>query len=255
MKSFVQMFQYASFLLAEYARSGRILIELLACAGCAVVFFRPDNLPPTPEYFFSISATFALVLCFYSASAFMALADRPQTYTLLTHGLSRTSYLLGMFLASTGVVAAAYGILSLIVAVINPIGGLDVRDWLLGTLPLLLNVALLAAMLLLLAPMVLTNGWRLLILALVALAFSGSLIGGTTMASMPVPLATVLSVLRTILGAPLLPAFSGFALSVTRDYSGISAIVPLAQAMLLLSLLGLTIAIFLRRELVFGRSA
>lgn len=252
MRALLQALQFATFTLTEYARSGRILIELLACAGCMLVFFRPEDLPPPPEYFFSIAGTFTLALCFYSASAILSLGDRPQSYVLLAHGLSRSGYLVGLYAAVVGVVAAAYGILSLAVAAFNPVAGLDVRGWLLGTLPLLLNVALLAALLMLLAPMVLTVGWRLVTLALVAIAFSGSLISGTTMASMPAQLSTTLAVLRTILSAPLLPAFTGFALAVSRDYSGISAIVPLAQAALAAALLALALGVFARRELVLG---
>ncbi len=253
MKVLLQAVQYAAFTLAEYARSGRILIEAVAALGCAVIFFRPDgSLPATPEYFFSIAGASTLALCFYSSSAIFALGDRQQSYLLLVHGLGRSGYLIGLFAAVASVVAAAYGLLCLIIAVINPIAGLDMRGWILGSVPLLLNIALLSALLTLLAPMVLTAGWRLLALALVALAFSGSLISGPTMALLPASIATIINVLRTIFSAPLLPAFTGFALSVNRDYSGISATVPFAQLGLTIALLMLAVAIFVRRELVLG---
>jgi hypothetical protein len=252
MRSLLQVFQFASFTLTEYARSGRILIEVIACAACALIFFRPEAIPPTPEYFFSITGTFALGLCLYTASAIFTLGDRPQSYVVLAHGLGRTGYLLGLYISIAGVVAAAYGILCLVVAVINPVGGLDVRGWLLGTVPLLLNTALLAALLTLLTPMVLPAGWRLTTLALVAIAFSGNLISGPTMSAIPPPLVTTLSVLRTIFSAPLLPAFTGFAISVTRDYSGISAIVPFAQLGLTAGLLLIALAVFARREIIFS---
>jgi hypothetical protein len=253
MKSLLQALQFAAFTLAEYARSGRILIEAAAAIGCVLIFFRPEgSLPATPEYFFSIAGAFTLALCFYSSSAIFGLGDRQQSYLLLVHGLGRTGYLIGLFAAIAGVVAAAYGLVCLVVAIINPIAGLDIRSWLLGTLPLVLNIALLAALLTLLAPMVLTASWRLLTLALVALAFSGSLISGPTMALLPGSIATIISVLRTIFSAPLLPAFTGFALSVSRDYSGISATVPFAQLGLTIALLGLAVTIFARRELILG---
>lgn len=253
MKLLLQTLQFASFTLAEYARSGRILIEAIVAVVCTIVFFRPEgSLPASPEYFFSIAGAFSLALCFYSSSAIFGLGDRAQSYLLLVHGLKKSSYLIGLFVAVTCVVAAAYGLLCLMVAIINPIAGLDMRGWILGSVPLLLNVSLLAALLTLLAPMVLTAGWRLLSLALVALAFSGSLISGPTMALLPEAIATIMSVLRTIFSAPLLPAFTGFALSVSRDYSGISATVPFAQLALTIGLLVLAVVIFRRRELVLG---
>jgi len=252
MRSLLQMFQFAGFTLTEYARSGRILIEVVACAACALIFFRPEAIPPTPEYFFSITGTFVLGLCLYTASAIFTLGDRPQSYVVLAHGLGRAGYLLGLYLSIVSVVAAAYGILCLVVAVINPVGGLDMRGWLLGTVPLLLNAALLTALLTLLTPMVLPAGWRLTTLALVAIAFSGNLISGPTMSAIPPLLVTTLNVLRTIFSAPLLPAFTGFAISVTRDYSGISAIVPFAQLALTAGLLLIALAVFARREIIFS---
>jgi hypothetical protein len=151
-------------------------------------------------------------------------------------------------------VAAVYGAVSLGIALANPVSGLSLAGWALGSAPLLLNIALLSALLLLLAPMVLSTGWRLTILAFVALAFSGSLIGGPTMASLPPAVATALDVLRTIFSTPLLPSFTGFALSVSRDYSGINAIIPLAQLSLTLGLLSLAVYAFSRRELIFSAS-
>ena len=252
MKVLIQSLDFATFTLGEYARSGRILIEMLITAGCLLLFFRNSGQAPPPEYFFSIAGVFTLALTLYSGTTLLAMGDRPQGYLPIAHGLERSSYLLGLYLAVLAIVAAAYGGLSLGVAIINPVQDLQVRDWLLGTIPLLLNVALLAALMTLMTPIVLSAGWRLVALALVALAFSGNLIGGPTLASMPAPLATTLDVVRTIFGAPLLPAFTGFALAVSRDYSGISAVVPLSQLFLTLGILGLATFLFSRRELVLG---
>jgi hypothetical protein len=66
------------------------------------------------------------------------------------------------------------------------------------------------------------------------------------------PIATALEVLRTIFSTPLLPAFTGFALSLSRDYSGIGVAIPLAQLSLTLSLLALAVYAFARRELIFS---
>ncbi len=253
MRMIYQMLQCLDFTFAEYTRSGRVLIEVAAAAGCGLIFFRPGaGQDSTPEYFFSIAGAFTLALCLYTSSAIFALGDRPHSYLLMAHGLGRRAFLLGLFIAIVGIVSACYGVLSLIIAVINPILDLDVRGWILGTIPLLLNVALLAALLTLLTPLVLPAGWRLVALSLVALAFSGNLISGPTMAALPNGVATVLDVVRTVLGAPLLPAFTGFALAISRDYSGISVLVAPAQIALTLGLLSLALNVFGRRELMFG---
>jgi hypothetical protein len=243
--------RFVAFTLTEYARSGRILIELLA----SVVFFYLFlwRWTAQPDYFFSTAGLFALGLTFSTISAMQSLGDRPQGYLILVRRLGRGAYLLGLYLAAILIVLAMYVLISLAVALLHRIDGLDVRTWLLGSIPLLLNVALLGALLTLLAPMVLTAGWRLGILALVAIAFSGNLLGGPAMAQLG-PLANVLDVLRTIFSTPLLPAFTGFALSVTRDYSVLSLAILLAQFSLTLSLLALAVYSFARRELIFSGS-
>lgn len=244
--------RFAGFTLLEYARSGRILLELAATLAVGYIFFRRWATLMPPEYFFGTAAVFSLVLTFYTASSVLALGDRPQGYVVLARGIGRAGYLLGLYCATLAVVVGAYGALSLGVAIFSPVAGLGVADWLLGTLPLLLNVALLGALLVLMAPMVLSTGWRLAILGLVALAFSGSLLGGPTLATLPQGVASALDVVRTLFSAPLLPAFTGFALAVSRDYSGINAVIPLAQLSLTLGLLALAVYAFGRRELIFG---
>jgi hypothetical protein len=244
--------RFVAFTLLEYARSGRILLELAATIAVGYIFFRRWSTLMPPEYFFSSAAVFSLALTFYTASSILALGDRPQNYIVLARRLGRGGFLVGLYLATLAVVAGAYGALSLGVAIFSPVAGLGVADWLLGTLPLLLNIALLSALLVLMAPMVLGTGWRLAILGLVALAFSGSLLGGPTLATLPDGVATALDVVRTVFSAPLLPAFSGFALAVSRDYSGINAVIPLAQLSLTLGLLALAVYAFGRRELIFG---
>jgi hypothetical protein len=87
---------------------------------------------------------------------------------------------------------------------------------------------------------------------MLAIAFSGSLLGTQTLRALPQPLVVVLDALRTVFSAPLLPAFSGFYLAVSRDYSGLSALTPIAQLMLTLALLFLAVYVFSRRELIFS---
>lgn len=252
MSSISRTLRFAAFTLVEYARSGRILVEIAATVVVYYIFFRRWTTPMPPEYFFSTAGLFTLALTFYTASSVLSLGDRPQGYLVLARRLGRAGYLVGLYLATLAVVGALYGATSLGVAILNPVAGLNVTGWLLGTAPLLLNVALLSALLLLLAPMVLSTGWRLAILAFVALAFSGNLIGGPTMATLPPALATALDVVRTVFSTPLLPAFTGFALAVSRDYSGINAVIPLAQLSLTLGLLTLAVYAFSRHELIFS---
>lgn len=251
MSSILRTLRFTLFTLLEYVRSGRVLVELAATVAVFYLFFRRLGTPMTAEYFFSTAGLFTLALTFYSASTILGLGDRPQGYLVLARRLGRVGYLIGLYLAALAVVSAAYGAVSLGVALYNPVQGLSLLGWVAGTIPLLLNVALLSALLLLLAPMVLTTGWRLAILAFVALAFSGSLIGGPTLASLPPAVATALDVLRTLFSTPLLPAFTGFALSVSRDYQGLNSVIPLAQLFLTLGLLALAVYTFSRRELIF----
>lgn len=202
--------------------------------------------------FFSTVSLFTLGLTIYTGSSILALGDRPAGYVALARRLGRGPYLLGLYLAVLAVSWGVYGAICLLVAFTNPIRGLDVTGWALGTIPLLLNLALLAAFLTLLTPIVLPAPWRLAVLALVALAFSGSLIGGAALSSLPESVATALDVMRTILSTPLLPAFTGFAISVSRDYSGASAVVPVAQLFLVIGLLAFAVYSFAKREIVFS---
>lgn len=252
MSSLSRTLRFVAFTLVEYARSGRILIELLASVIFFYIFLRRWTSAPPPEYFFSTTGLFVLGLTFYTASSVQSLGDRPQGYLLLVRRIGRGGYLLGLYLAVQLIVWSIYGLLCVATALYNPVRDLDLRGWLLGSIPLLLNATLLGALLLLLAPMVLPGTGRLAVLALIAVAFSGSLLSGQTLAGLPAALIAALSVLRTIFSTPLLPAFTGFALSVSREYSGIAFAIPLAQLSLTLGLLSLAIYIFSRREIIFS---
>jgi hypothetical protein len=248
MSTLTRTIRFVVFTLTEYARSGRVLIELLASIVFFYVFLWRGV--AQPDYFFSTTGLYALVLMFSTVAAMQNLGDRPQGYLVLVRRIGRGAYLLGLYLAALLIVLALYLLISLGAALLQKID-FSASDWLLGSIPLLLNVALLGALLTLLAPMVLPSGWRLTILALVAIAFSGNLLGGPTMQRLG-PIATALEVLRTIFSTPLLPAFTGFALSLSRDYSGIGVAIPLAQLSLTLSLLALAVYAFARRELIFS---
>jgi hypothetical protein len=251
MNALIRTLRFVSFTLTEYARSGRILVETLVTLAVYYIFFRRWASPMPPSYFFTTAGLFLIALTFYTTSVMMGLGDRPQGYVVLMRRLGRAGYLIGFYLAALFVELAAYGLVSLGVAWLNPVDGLTPGGWLLGTLPLALNAALLGALLTLLAPMVLGSGWRLAILALVALAFSGNLVSGQMLSAAWPPLAQALNVLRTIVGTPLLPAFAGFSLAVTRDYTGVGAAIPVAQLSLAFGVLALALYAFARREIIF----
>lgn len=246
----IRMLRFTRFTLVEYVRSGHILVEVLASVAFFYVFFWRASVQR--DYFFSLTGLFTLGLAFYTTSAIMGLGDRPQGYVLLARRLSRSGYLIGLYLAALLVVFAVYGVVCVGVVVLQRVEGLTFGGWVLSTVPLLLNVGLFAALLTLMTPIVLTPGLRLLVLALIALAFSGNLIGGETLTAMPVVLVRALDLLRTIFSVPLLPAFTGFELSVTGSYAGLAYLTPISQLLLLLSMLALAVYAFGKRDIIFG---
>jgi len=241
--------QFTRFTLMEYLRSGRVLIELSATVAMFLAAIRGRALDA--EGFFANAALFSLVAALYTGSTIIGLGDRPHGYLLVIRPLGRTGYLVGLYSAILIVVVVCYALLCLLTAIAAPVEGMGVRGWLAGSVPLLLNVALLSALLSLLAPFVLPPAWRLAVLALVALAFSSSLLGGATLQSLPTAAVLVLEALRTVSGAPLMPAFAGYALSVSRDYSGVAPLIPLAQLTLTTGMLAIAVYSFNRRDLAF----
>ena len=246
----MRLLRFTGFTLLEYLRSGRVAIEIIAVLATYFVFLRRTM---DAGYFFSVVGVFTPALTLYTMAAFIGIGDRPQGYVLLSRGVGRATFLVGIFLAACAVVAGAYGLLCLITAVLNQPTDLGIGGWVLGTLPLLLNIGLLAALMLMLSPLVFPTSWRLFVLGLIALAFSSNFIGGTLLGALPEALRAILRAVQALLGGPLVPAFYGFQLAVTRDYSTPTAYANLlAQASLLVSLLGLAVYAFSRRDLIFS---
>lgn len=246
----MRLLRFTGFSLLEYLRSGRVAIEIIAVLSVYAIFFRR---PMNADYFFSVCGVFTPVLTLYTMAAFIGMGDRPQGYVLLSRGIGRAVFLLGLFLGAVVIVAGAYGLLCLAVALLNRAADLGLGGWLLGTLPLLLNIGLLAALMLMLSPLVFPTSWRLFVLGLIAVAFSSNFIGGQLLSTLPEAAQALLRALQALLGGPLVPAFYGFQLAVTRDYSTPTAIANLlAQGSLLVSLLGLSIYAFARRDLIFS---
>ncbi|WP_129671882.1 hypothetical protein [Candidatus Chloroploca sp. Khr17] len=246
----MRLLRFIGFSLLEYLRSGRVAIEIIAALLIYAIFLRR---PMDATYFFNVVGIFTPLLTLYTMAIVISLGDRPQGYVVVSRGIGRATFLLGLFFTAWTLVFGTYGLVSLIVALLNPPAELDLLNWLLGTLPLLLNIGLLAALMLLLSPLVLPTGWRLFILSLIALAFSGNFIGGQLLNALPEAMRSLLRALQALLGGPLVPAFYGFQLAVTRDYSSATALANLfAQTSLLVSLLGLAIYAFARRDLIFS---
>jgi len=249
----VRLLIFVQFTLTEYLRSGRIWVEIGASAACFVVFLRPlGGGGIQADQFFLIMGLFMLGLAVYTMSSTLALGDRPQGYVVLAHQPEWVNYLLGLFLSAMLILTTVYTTLSLLTALTGGLGGTDVRGWLLGSLPLLLNVALLCALLMLLSPLVLTTFWRLFVLSLIALAFSSSFFGSARIDSFDPLVQNILRSVQTILSWPLVPAFSGFALAISRDYSGAAVVIPIAQLALLVALLALALYTFGRREVLLS---
>ena len=94
--------RFAAFTLTEYARSGRVLVELIASVVFFYIFLRRWTSAIQPDYFFSVVSLFTLALGFYTSTTVMALGDRPQGYLVLVRRLGRGGYLVGLYLAVLG---------------------------------------------------------------------------------------------------------------------------------------------------------
>jgi hypothetical protein len=252
MQTFLRTLQFTGFTLLEYLRSARILIELIAMLAFFFVFLRRWGQGIDAQYFFTVTGVFTLVLTLYTNSAIIGLGDRPQSYIILARRVSRSSYLIGLYLTTVAIIAGIYGLICIGTAVYNPPIDLDMTGWALGTLPLLLNVGIMSALLLMLSPLVFPSGWRLFILGLIAVAFSSNFIGGPMLQSLPSIAERILRSAQTILSWPLVPAFRGFALALSRNYSGPALLVIAAQISLLIAILGLALYAFARRDLIFS---
>jgi hypothetical protein len=248
----VRMVLFVSFTLIEYVISWRILIEGGLMAAFYFIFLRASETGIDAEKFFSLTGIFTLALTIYTTSSVIGLGDRPQGYVVLSRRVGRTTYLLSFYLVAMLIITAVYGTLSLTTALWSQFTDLTITGWLLGTLPLMLNIGLMAALILMLSPLVLSTGWRLFVLGLIALAFSKNFLGNALIETFPPAFTNIIDGLQTILGWPMVPAFSGFALAMSRDYSGNAPAILIAQSSLLAALLGLAIYSFSRRELVLS---
>ncbi|NJP06853.1 MAG: hypothetical protein HC837_15170 [Chloroflexaceae bacterium] len=250
LRPIMRMFWFISFLLTEYLISGRILVETIAIGAFYVLFLRSDTQIDASK-FFSLTSIFMLGLTIYTMSMVMNMANRPQNYMVLARRLSRSGFLISLYFIALIILVTGYALLSAVTISLSTPQNLDLTNWFLGSLPLLLNVGVLLALLLMLSPLACSPGWRLLVMGLIAMAFSGSFVGSSVIEQLPDTFRRILSSLQTIFSWPLVPAFSGYVLSVQRDYTNNAFAILLAQASLLIALLGLAVYAFSRREIIF----
>ena len=256
MRPIVRMLYFSLFTLVEYVRSWRILVELLVSAAFFYGFFvnHWGSAERDVEHFFTLTSVFLLILTLYTTSSVLHLGDRPQGYVLLARRLGRTSYIIGLYLTGMSIIAAMFtliGFAAFWYAEFIAQEVFNLSDWLLGTPPLLLNVGLLIAFLFLISPLILSTGWRLFTLSLIALAVSGNFISGPVWENLPPTIQKVLSSLQTLLSWPLVPILSGFSLATSKESGLNMAIILLAQFSLLVSVIGLALYVFSQRDIVF----
>lgn len=253
MRPLLRTLFFTGFTFIEYVRSGRILVEILASSAFFYIFFlrEQEEARINADHFFTLTGLFTLVITFYTTSSVLGLGTRPQGYIILARKLGRSGYLMGLYLCAVAIVTAIYIVLGVAARLFNNPSELDMGGWLFGSLPLVLNIGLLTAFLLIISPLVFSTGWRLFFLSLVALAFSNNFIERSVFEQIPSTLRLILQGLQTIFSWPLVPAFAGFALSINRTPGIQAAAVLTSQCSLLIALLGMALYAFSRREIIF----
>jgi hypothetical protein len=229
--------------LTEYARSGRILIELTLAAAFWGIFFQNPSVFLTLPQVFQLSGIFTLLLTLYTTSALLSLGDRAQGYIVLTRPLGRRGYLLGLYTSAVLVVWLTYAVIIALTTFVNRPVDFTPRELLLGSLPTMLNITLLAALMMLLSSLVLRNIPRLLILAALAIALY-------TNSWAPARANRLVAALQSIFSWLLVPGMKGYQLAQTRVYSDGGAAILLAQIAMTVLLLSLALSAFSRRDLI-----
>jgi hypothetical protein len=173
----------------------------------------------------------------------LSLGDRAQGYIVLTRPIGRRGYLLGLYTSAVLVVWLTYLVIIALTMFVNRPVDFTPRDLLLGSVPTMLNVALLAALMMLLSSLVLRNTPRLLILAALAIALY-------TNSWAPARANRLIAALQSIFSWLLVPGMKGYQLAQTRVYSNGGAAILLAQIAMTILLLSLALSAFSRRDLI-----
>jgi ABC-type transport system involved in multi-copper enzyme maturation permease subunit len=181
----------------------------------------------------------------------MGMGNRPQGYVLLTRRLGRGGYFAGLYLAALLVSVGAY--LALLAAALAGFWAqgqpLNTSPAMLfqGSLPLLLDQAVLASTIALLAPLTLGRRARLPALAVLAVALASDL-GDLRL----VDPTGALALLYRAAHLALAPATNGFALAVAHTLTPAAAGILAGQVALAAALLALALGVFARRDLILG---
>lgn len=258
MTRYRQIWAWTRFTLSEYTRSGRIFLELGAFVVFAYVFLsRPNpNAILTFTQFFSMVAVFVLAQTIYTTSVLVSMGSRAQGYVVLARPLGRKGYLIGLFLTAFLIGFGNLLLCSLITSVINPVRSQSATPaigvWLLGALPLVLDIALVAALVLFLSSLVLTSGWRLVMLGILALASIGSTDIFAKLVQPDSAIGGILAAVRTIVAIPLTPLLAGFELAVRLAYSTQAIAIILGQIALLIAILAFAIFSFERKDIILN---
>src|SRR6266545_1909664 len=152
-----RMLTLCRFTLREYIRSGRVIVELVAMPVVAWLFFWPNGAVKglDPVWFFSMASIFFVILAAYTMFAVVRLGGRPQAYVIVSRELGRRGYLIGLYSAAFVIIFVVYLLFSILIAIIwstRP-HTLSLGGWLAGSLPLLLNAVMIAALVLLITPL------------------------------------------------------------------------------------------------------
>lgn len=236
-----RIWTFTLFTLIEYVRSGRIIIELVATILFWSLFLR--QWPVDMSQFFSLTGILTLLMALYTTAALLSLGERPQGYVMLTRPLGRHGYLISLYFVGLIIVAIMFVLISGATIVFNRPYDFAWVELLKGALPVLLNVALLSALMVLLSSLVLTNTLRLLLLAVLAVALYSQ-------AWHLWPVYRFIEPLQSLFSWPVYPALAGFKLATTRDFANGAIYIPLAQLALTVLLLSLALSSFKRRDII-----
>jgi hypothetical protein len=258
MTRYRQIWAWTRFTLSEYTRSGRILIEMVAFVAFAYIFLRKpnDNAILTFTQFFGMVAVFVLAQTVYTTSVLVSMGNRAQGYVVLARPLGRKGYLIGLWLVAFLIGIGNLLLCSLVAALVNPAQSQSATPaigvWFFGAMPLVLDIALVAALVLFLSSLVLSSGWRLVMLAVLALASVGSTDVFSKIVNVEGPISRILAAVRTIVALPLTPLLAGFELSVQLQYSPQAVAIIGGQIALLVAVLAFAMFAFDRRDIILN---
>lgn len=152
----VSVLAFGRMVLREYVVSGRIVVELLAVCLFTLIFFWPQGRDSLSlERFMTIAGPFLVLLSVYTAVRVVRLGGQPQGLVFVLSPLRRHGFLAGLHGVAAAIGVLVYGALVVVVSVLYRSYGqpieIGVRGWVVGGLPLLLDVVVVVALVLFLS--------------------------------------------------------------------------------------------------------